>query len=95
MFNENDHIVKEFSFSKPVHLENGETLDNKFYGSIIKRYTSRSSTGILWEVNKQYNGNTLVVNEWESYAVAEMDFSNFIAESLNDDIFYKFTAERV
>lgn len=42
MFNENDHIVKEFSFSKPIHLENGETLDNKFYGSIIKRYTSRS-----------------------------------------------------
>lgn len=88
MTNTNE-IVKEFKFSQPIHLENGETLKNDSQIVIKKKVQDNK---ITWIVAARYNNKPLIINEWDHYHEAEHDFTNRVLNSLNDDIHYNFSA---
>lgn len=84
---ENDTTVKEFSYTQ-------ENKAISYYCCIIRRETPETETGLTWEVLKQIGSHTPTYEYWDRYAVAEMDFKNFVLEALNTDIFYKYSAEK-
>lgn len=84
---ENDITVKEFSYSQ-------ENKNISFYCCIIRRETPDTETGLTWEVLKQVGSNTPVYFYYDRYISAEMDFKNFVIDSMNTDIFYNYSAER-
>lgn len=79
--------VKEFSYSQ-------ENKSISYYCCIIRRETPDTETGLTWEVLKQIGTHEPVSESWDRYAIAEMDFKNFVLDALNTDIFYKYSAEK-
>lgn len=80
-------LVKEFSYAQ----------DNKAIQSsccIIRRETPNTETGITWVVQSKVGNHPSTETKSEYYAIAEMEFKNFVLESLNTDIFYKYSAEK-
>lgn len=84
---ENATIIKEFSYSQVRN-------DLKFFSTIIKRETPETETGLTYEVLKQTGVERPVIETYDRFAIAEMDFKNFVLQALNNDLFYTYSAER-
>jgi len=78
-------IVKQFSLAQK---------GNQFFCTISRRETPNTETGLTWEVLKQTNTEKPVLETYDRYAIAEMDFTHYVIESLNTDHFYQFSATK-
>lgn len=86
MVDEDFKIVKQFSLGQ---FAQGE---KQFFCTISRRETTSTETGIAWEVLTQTGTDRPVVVSYDTYAVAEMDFKNYVVTALSSDHFYEYSA---